>query len=85
MSMKLLDARELDDRVELAPQFVAAQAVQRADQVHVVPAGEVAGEAGGQLQQWRHPAVADDRALVRDQYPGDELEQGATCRYRCGR
>jgi hypothetical protein len=51
--------------------------VQGADHLHVLPAGELAGEAGRQLQQRSHLGPSRDRALVRDQHSGDELEQRA--------
>src|SRR5262249_15597915 len=53
-----------------------ADAVQRPDDLDVLPAGELPGESGRQLQQGRDPGPGGDRALVRDEYAGDELQQG---------
>src|SRR5690606_8127410 len=43
----------------------------------VLPAGQVAGEPGRELDQRRHPAAHRHRALVRLQHPGDQLQQRA--------
>ena len=70
-----LDLREVDDLVEALVDRLLGHAVQGAHQVHVLPAGQVVVEPGAQLQERRDLAVHADLALVRDEHPGDHLEQ----------
>src|SRR5262249_18506045 len=69
------ELRELDDRVEHLVDLAAAQAQQGGVQVDVVPAGQLAVEAGPQLQQRGDPARDRDVAAARAQDAGEHLQQ----------
>jgi hypothetical protein len=72
-----LDAGEVDDGVEVGVGLAAGQAEDGGVEVDVLAPGQVAVEAGAQLQQGGQPAAALHPALVRGQDPADHLEQGA--------
>ncbi len=67
---------ELHDVVEAAGHLAAAQAEQRAEQVDVLPAGQVRVDAGPDLDQRADPAAHVDHPAVRVHHPGQHLQQG---------
>src|SRR4029453_18218529 len=75
-----LELGEGDDVVEVALGLAAAQAEDGRVQVDVLAAGELAVEAGPQLQQGGDPAPDLDRAGGRGEDPRQHLEQGRLAR-----
>ena len=62
---ELLDAGEVDDVVEVGVGLVPGQAEDRGVEVDVLPPGQVAVEAGAELEQGGQPAAALDVAARR--------------------
>jgi hypothetical protein len=74
---ELLDAGELDDRVELALDLGAAHAQDRAVQVDVLAAGQLRVEAGADLEQRADPPAQLGAALRRLGDPREQLQERA--------
>jgi hypothetical protein len=77
---ELLDAGEINDRIEVGFGLPAGEPEDRRVQVDVLAPGQVAVEAGAELQQGGEPAAALDVAGVRGEDPADHREQGALAR-----
>ena len=74
------DLGEVDHVVEDAVHVDLGEAQDRAVEVHVLAARQVAVEAGAELEQRRHPPPGADRARRRPEGPGDALEQRGLAR-----
>ena len=73
---ELLDAGEVDDLVEGLLGRAARHAQDGGVEEDVLPAGEVAVEAGAELEQRGQALAALDVPLGRREDPADDLEQG---------
>lgn len=74
--LEALELRELDNAVIRLVHEFAAVAQHGAAEIGVLPHGQLAVEAAGQLQQGGHLAVAADAALRGLHNAGDGLQQG---------
>ena len=72
---ELLDARELDDLVELRCDLAPLHPEDRAVQVDVLAAGQLRVEAGPDLEQAADAAADRGAALGRRRDPREDLEQ----------
>ena len=72
---ELLDLAEGDDVVEALLELRPGHAEDRAVEEHVLPAREVRVEAGAHLDQPGHAAAQQDPSGIREEHPGDGLEQ----------
>ncbi len=82
---ELAEPAELDDLVVAARDLASRVAEQQGVEEDVLAPRQLVVEAGSELEDRRHAAAHLHPPPGGIEHPGDHLEQGRSCRRRCGR